>query len=343
MINFTTGPVTILPAVAKALASEPLSHRSRQFKDLYHNTTAAICTKLNANCAYIMTGSGTLANEMMIAQISLLKTHGLILANGEFGNRLIEQARRQQLNFDIINVKSGGHFDIDSIASVLKTGKIKWLLFCHCESSTGVVNPLLHITELCNQFGCEVYADCMSTFGAVPLDLQRVSMATASSGKGIGSYAGLALIFCNKKITPFSSLPFYLDLGHFQKTSGIPFTLSSNLLVALETAVALNLTEDKWAQLDLLSRSAYKILCESVDIPFATPASRIFTITGLTTSTTEVGALLSKDGIELSHQSSYLIRSNNMQLALLGSYDHDNAIRAIKHCAATFSHANVIK
>ncbi len=101
MINFTTGPVAILPAVTQALTSEPLSHRSQACQNLYQSTTAAICEKMHARNTYIMTGSGTLANEVMIAQISQLGKHGLILSNGEFGNRLIEQARRQQVSFDV--------------------------------------------------------------------------------------------------------------------------------------------------------------------------------------------------------------------------------------------------
>lgn len=48
----------------------------------------------------IAVGTGTLANEMVAAQLSTIKGKGLILSNGEFGDRLIQQANRWQLDFE---------------------------------------------------------------------------------------------------------------------------------------------------------------------------------------------------------------------------------------------------
>jgi aspartate aminotransferase-like enzyme len=200
MIYLTTGPVTIIPEVMTAFAELPLSHRSQEFKDMYARLTGKISDKLGVKETYILTGSGTLANEIMIGQIGTRKEHGLILSNGEFGERLINQANRQQLDFETLVLDKGSIFDLHQIAGILSVGAVKWLLFCHCESSSGIINPFDEIIELCRKYGCAVYVDCMSTFANRPLNLEYVAMGTASSGKAVGGIAGLALVFCNAPV-----------------------------------------------------------------------------------------------------------------------------------------------
>src|SRR5690606_30054205 len=146
---------------------------------------------------YLLTGSGTLANEVMLNEIKNKNQKGLILSNGEFGNRLIAQAWRHQILFDTYSIDWGKKFDTATIKKKLEQNDIHWILFCHCETSTGIINELQTIIELGKSFRCACFVDCMSTVGTMPLDLSGVSMATASSGKGLASVPGLAIVFSN--------------------------------------------------------------------------------------------------------------------------------------------------
>ena len=75
-------------------------------------------------------------------------------------------------------------------------------------------------------------------FGTVPVDLQGVHLASCVSGKGLGAFPGLSMVFYNHDLVPGpDELPRYLDLGLYAAQDGIPFTHSSNLLFALQTAV----------------------------------------------------------------------------------------------------------
>ena len=78
----------------------------------------------------------------------------------------------------------------------------------------------------------------MSSFGTVEVDLRGVQFATATSGKGLGAYPGLALVFHESKpVSRPDRLPGYLDLGHWAEHASVPHTHSSNLVHALSAAV----------------------------------------------------------------------------------------------------------
>src|SRR5206468_2849276 len=103
----------------------------------------ALCALVNARHVQIMTGSGTLANDVVAGQLSLESARGLILSNGEFGERLLDHARRADLDFATLQLPWGGAFTPDQIESVLDSEpEIGWLWAVHCETSTGVLNDL---------------------------------------------------------------------------------------------------------------------------------------------------------------------------------------------------------
>ena len=76
------------------------------------------------------------------------------------------------------------------------------------------------------------------SIGSVPVDLAGVWLATGVSGKGLGSYPGLALVFHGDLLQADAGrVPRYLDLANWDSAGGIPFTHSSNLVRALDAAL----------------------------------------------------------------------------------------------------------
>ncbi len=99
-MNLLPGPVTIGREVREALAEEPVSHRSENFIDAFRRTQQLLCKLVGSRHIEILMGSGTLANDTIAGQLSLMPGNGLILSNGEFGDRLIDHATRFGLSFD---------------------------------------------------------------------------------------------------------------------------------------------------------------------------------------------------------------------------------------------------
>jgi len=280
-----------------------------------------------------MRGSGTLANEVMLQQIRMLKERGLILSNGEFGSRLIQQAERNQLSFDTYEVEWGLTFDVSEIKRRLEKGTIKWLLFCHCETSTGMLNDLNALASVCGSNNCYCFVDCMSSIGTHPLDLSHVTMATGSSGKGLASFPGLALVFSNIDPMTDHSIPMYLDLDYYAEKNHIPFTISSNLVRALKESITEKNSASQLQLIEEYSGLFFEIFDGYQLVPFSRSASKVFTLS-FPGETSEAFIMeMASNKILLSFESNYLRQRSWMQVAVFGCYEEAE----LDHAKKSFS------
>ncbi|WP_236610266.1 aminotransferase class V-fold PLP-dependent enzyme [Planococcus halocryophilus] len=180
---------------------------------------------------HLLAGSGTLANEAMLAQIKRLNSKGLILVNGEFGKRLVRQAERVNVDYEVVEELWGQAFDFEEIIERIETEDFHWILMVHGETSTGQLNNFHELTSICKERDIKLCLDCISSFGAVPFSLEEVWLATATSGKAIGTLSGVAIVFADHEIESDDNVPSYLDLGLY--ATDIPFTFSASLLESL--------------------------------------------------------------------------------------------------------------
>lgn len=321
--NFLPGPVTPAPEVRAAFIAPPFSHRGRVFLARMAEARTSLCRLTGACDAQVLLGSGSLANEMVAAQLSLRETIGLVLANGEFGERLAANARRARLRFDLLRLPWGECFDLAQVkhfAERLPRGG--WLWFVHHETSTGVMNPFEELKALCSRLGLRLCADCISSLGVMPIDLRGVHLATATSGKGLGAYPGLSFVFHEYAPRPEPDrLPGYLDLGHWAAHQGVPHTHSSNLVSALAEAVRLTTPE----RMERIRINGVWLRAELRKLGLALVAPETAASPGIATiapsdgmSALELGEELEMRGYWLSYRSRYLIERNWIQVSLFG-------------------------
>lgn len=328
MINLTTGPIHLKKKVLKALSASPLPHRSLEFKSLHAKLSKRLKEEVNCKEVVFLQGSGTLANDAMIWQIKMLKQPGIILSNGEFGNRLIEQSQRIDLEFDTYEVEWGAQLELNTLADRIERSGSKWILFTHCETSTGVLNDLEAIAKLSSSLNLSCFVDCMSTLGSQHIDLSSVSMASSSSGKGLCSISGTALIFSNIPFRSNLSIPRYLDLKFYKEKGGIPFTLSSMQLAALEKASKKVFSKRSHALQQKNRELIYETLTPLNIIPFSTDKTHVFTIVQEKDSTL-LCQQLEHLQLAVSYQSEYLKSRNWFQLALFSNYKEEKIKKAL--------------
>jgi len=323
-VNFLPGPVTVRPEVKRAFEQAPESHRAANFVKDFHSTKQLLCGLTKANSVELFVGSGTLANDVIGAQLSLERGRGVIVSNGEFGERLVDHAKRLGLKFDTLEFGWGEPIDLNAVRQMLERSPVPaWLWCVHCETSTGVLNDLPRLSTLCSEFQVKLCADCISTLGTMPVDLSAVYLASCGSGKGLRAYPGLSMVFYNHEINGTEQrLPRYLDLASYRLSEGIPFTFSSNLLHALHAAVKRVPWEKHFAELEEVSawlRPRLKNLGFEL-VGEGTGTSPAVTTIALPAkfNSVKTGDLIQEAGYLLSYNSEYLKRRNWIQICLMG-------------------------
>ena len=238
-VSLLPGPPLLHPSVRRAMGEAPISHRSPEFVDRLERCRRILCKLTGAANVQVFVGSGTAANDTVAAQLALRGEIGLVLHAGEFGHRLCDHARRAGLEFHEAQARWGSDHDFVTARRLLEEHpEIRWIWSVHCETSTGRLHDLDPLRRLAESHHADLVLDCISSVGAVPIDLSGIAFATAVSGKALASFAGLAMVFHSRPIGSDSRLPRSLDLGAHAQSPTVPFTQSSNLVGALEAALS---------------------------------------------------------------------------------------------------------
>jgi len=324
--------VSVRREVRRAFEQAPESHRGDGFVKEFQATKQQLCELTNAAKVELLLGSGTLANDVIAGQIAREEQPGLVLSNGEFGERLLDHALRSSLPFEGMKSDWGEPFDLAAVRAWLDahpdTG---WLWCAHCETSTGALNDLAALKALCAEFRVKLCLDAISSLGTVPVDLAGVWLAAGTSGKGLRAYPGVSMVFYHHDLDQAGPprpgagarpLPRYLDLRYYTEQQGIPFTFSSNLLHALHAAVKHVDWERRFAELQQLSAWARPKLCElGFDLVAADAEVSPAVITVALPSELEsvtLGNLIRESGYLLSYNSEYLRKRNWIQICFMG-------------------------
>ena len=331
-ISFLPGPVSLRQEIRAALDKLPLSHRCDKFKEEIALTKTLLCQLVRAQHVEILLGSGTLANDVIAAQLSLLEAPGVILNNGEFGGRLLDHARRFGLPFQALEIEWGGAFDREQVQRALdRSPEAGWLWAVACETSTGILNEVEWLKELCAGRGVKLCLDCISVIGTAPVDLQGVYLASCVSGKGLGAFPGLSMVFYHDAVAPRpDKLPRYLDLGYYAAQNGVPFTHSSNLLSALQAALKCYDSRQPFAEIAELSvwlRPKLRELGFEILAPDDQASPAVITLAlPQSISSQEIGDQLQAAGFLLSYQSQYLRDRNWVQICLMGDCSRQSLV-----------------
>ncbi|MDH4325297.1 MAG: aminotransferase class V-fold PLP-dependent enzyme [Betaproteobacteria bacterium] len=324
--RFTPGPVAVSAATRAAMAAEAGAHRSSEFVERVARVRRSLCELTGAGDAALLVGTGTLANDTVAMALRARPGRGLVLANGEFGERLIEQARCAGLEFDELRQPWGEPFAETAIAQAAQRAGVGWIWAVHCETSTGVLNDLEALRRSAETARAALCLDCASSIGAMPVRLEGVWLASASSAKGLAAYPGLAAVLVNgaapRTVPP---APRYLDLAYWLRRDSVPFTHSSNLVAALDAALA----DASWkarfrdtARDACWLREALRTRGLAIVAPEAAASPSVASIAlPENVPAAEVGAALLQRGFEIAWRSAYLANRNWVQVALMGEYD----------------------
>lgn len=322
-INFLPGPVDLSDAVKKSLLKGLYSHRSNEFVNLTLETMNKIKNLLGTKKAVILHGSATLANEAVIAQLKQRQLNkGIVLTNGEFGNRLVHQTKKQGLDIIEYSVEFGESFNLNDVETLISENSFDFIYLTHNETSVGILNKVKEITKLAKKYNLVIAIDAVSAVGAIKYNYSDVDYVTCSSGKALCSVAGLSIVGFNCELYSLENSSIYLDLAYAYKMNSIPFTQPSVLMEALNVALDKFKTDDVYNKIRerydymrlKLKESGYKIMKINKD-----EVSPVIITVELPkeVSSTNIGESLAINNIFIHYKSSYLQARNIIQFSFI--------------------------
>lgn len=326
MINLVPGPVQIAAEVGQAFQQPLLSHREETFLHIYSNLRRQLEILIPGTRCTILTGSGTLANDVIAANAKAIfgDAPGLVLTNGEFGERLAAQARRAGLFFETLRWAWGEAWNFEEIAEALGRSP-KWIWAVHLETSTGHLNDLHRLDSLCKENATMLMADCVSSLGATSLAGLQLFLASGVSGKSLGSYAGLALVFASEEalcLMNSENLPSVFDIASAIRQEIPMFTLASPQVVALQAALKLRygshaVTQERFQQYAEVAALVRRMLLTAGLPPLVqhAEASPVVATFRLPPGLVETCAAA---GFRIAHQSDYLRARGWGQISVMG-------------------------
>lgn len=248
-ILLNPGPATTTDSVKFAQIVPDICPREKEFGDLMEYISREL-TKFIANhneyVTVLFAGSGTASVEAMLASVV---TSGklLIINNGAYGERMCEIADVYDIDYAEYKSSNTEPIDLDYLQKVIIGKGFKYLAVVHSETTTGLLNDLASLGDICKRNDIEMLVDAMSSYGAIPINMEEmnISYLVASSNKNLQGMAGVSFVVANKSklegLKSGKSKLFYLDLFKqyecFQKTKQMRFTPPVQVLYALKQAI----------------------------------------------------------------------------------------------------------
>ncbi|GAB6147346.1 2-aminoethylphosphonate--pyruvate transaminase [Desulfocicer niacini] len=213
------------------------------------HTLTTLATSHPGYTTVLMQGSGTFCVEACLTTAIPGDGKLLVLANGTYGRRIARIAYCQGIHHQILDSGDTSPPDMELLWSTLeKDTSITHVAVVHCETTTGMLNPVKEIGDLVARFNRVYVVDAMSSFGGIPMDMAdiRADYLISSANKCIQGVPGFGFVIARQSVlarTEANARSLSLDLFDQWRTmeSGNGkwrFTSPTHVVRAFATALA---------------------------------------------------------------------------------------------------------
>lgn len=248
---FTPGPLTTSLSVKQAML-----HDAGSWHFAFNAIVAQIRSQLlelagtskaaGFECV-LMQGSGTFGVESVLGSVVPPEGRVLILTNGAYGDRIVQMAKVLRLDHVVIRTSEDTPPTAEQVREQLtKERGLTHVVSVHCETTTGILNPIEAIGPIAREHNCRFIVDAMSSFGALPIDLEAscVDYLISSANKCIEGVPGFSFVLARRE--PFLetegwarslSLDLMSQWNGFEKNGQFRYTPPTHTLLAFQQAL----------------------------------------------------------------------------------------------------------
>lgn len=245
----TPGPLTTSRTVKQVMVHD-WGSRDVEFTRINRavlDRITAIAGGAGTHTTVPLQGSGTFAVEAMLTNFVPRAGKVLLLINGAYGKRAAKICEVAGRAFSVLETPEDTPPDLKQLDATLQADRaITHVFVVHCETTSGILNPVPAVAEIVARRGRKLLIDAMSAFGAIALDADKVpyDALAASSNKCLEGVPGMGFIVCRVealKATKGNATALVLDLHDqwtsMEKNGQWRFTPPIHVIVSLHQAI----------------------------------------------------------------------------------------------------------
>jgi len=253
------GPVDVSQEVLDEMGSPVVAHYGEEWTEIYNETVdlARQVFQTDNEQLFLIPGSGSAGLDAALGSTVQGNRRILVPINGWFGNRIRNIASTHSGKVDTLNFELGKPVNTDEVDDYLEDNpEVEVLAMTHCETSTGVENPVEEMGGVCSRHDVLFLVDAVSSLGASRLktDKWNVDICITASQKGLEAPPGLALVSVSQNawelIDNTPDPGWYLNLKTWKKFAldwsdwhPFPVTMAVNNVLALRKSLSRILEE----------------------------------------------------------------------------------------------------
>jgi 2-aminoethylphosphonate-pyruvate transaminase len=245
----TPGPLTTSLSVKEAMLHD-WGSRDQDFIAVNKRVREQLVVLAGGEGTHVcvpLQGSGTFAVEATVGTLLPRDAKALILVNGAYGKRIARICDYIQRDYRVLETPEDVPNDAAAVdAALAEDAALSHVFIVHCETTSGILNPVAAIAEVTARHGRKLIVDAMSAFGAIPLDARQVSFdaLVASSNKCIEGVPGVGFAIVRESLMETCkgnaaslTLDLYDQWQAMEKTAQWRFTPPTHVIAALNQAL----------------------------------------------------------------------------------------------------------
>jgi len=268
------GPVELHPEVLAEMSRPVVPHYGEDWTAYYNETLDSLRTVFGTDGdIYPIPGSGSAALEAAIGSCVGRDGRLLVLSNGFFGERLASIALSIDPHTAVRRIPLSEPFSTDELTDALeRESGITAVAVVHSESSSGLLNPVAELAEVCRRRGILFVVDAISSLGGVevPMDAWGIDICVCASQKCLEGPPGLGLVAVGREAWPriegTKARGWYLNLQVWREYAEVwadwhpfPVTLAVPAFRGLRRGIERVLEEGLTRRIERHRRSAHSL------------------------------------------------------------------------------------